>query len=520
MFVQFTIHYHVAHAQGHVNVHVQRDGEPTAHAYALAWSAGDVWSVRVPLAQLLQPQATDRTRVQLAYWYTVNDVHEFAHHRRRLALELELGASTLLPVLLRDVWRPTNRPANALLTSAFTRCVFHRDAPATPLAPLRLAVRGDALTRHVGVRFGLLASDVPSTCTVGVVGSVGALGAWHAPVLLNDAHFPLWQADVELGATEAFEYKYVLVETATKRVVEWEWGANRSFALEHVPREPGVSLQLVLHDESLRLAASAWRGGGVAVPVFSLRQSTEGGKGVSTGECGVGDFGSLVALVEWAASTGLRMVQVLPINDTITTYTYRDSYPYAAVSVNALHPLYLHLTQLGELSDPAAKAAHETERRRLNALPEVDYDGVIKAKLAYARAIYTRWKATRKAAAAAAAPAAAPRRPRPARSTRSSPSRARGCGRTPCSRRCATSTARPTRASGTACRRIRARPRSSASGRATRRSSTRSCSGTSTSSCWRRRRARASCAWCSRATFRSASSATRSTRGSRRSSTT
>lgn len=400
MFVQFVIHYHVSNAHGNVQLHVSGHAEP----FTLSWSAGDWWTVRVPYARLL-PHSKNNNKIELSYSYSVGDsLRETPLHTRSLSL---LVAAPCTPTVVRDVWRAADRAANALLTSAFTRAVFHRAQPA-PALPAALSVRlGDAasLVAEFKVRFRLLAAQVPPSCVVGLVGSADALGKWGEPRLLSDARFPLWEADVELGHADAFEYKYVLVDAASRRIVEWEHGANRRFACAEVPRDPGVSLQLVLHDESLRLAAAPWRGGGVAVPVFSLRQQTEGGKGNSTGECGVGDFGSLVALVEWAATVGLRMVQVLPINDTVTTYTFRDSYPYAAVSVNALHPLYLHLTQLGELSDPAAKAAHETERRRLNALPEIDYDGVIKAKLAYARAIYTRWKATR--AASKAAPAAA-----------------------------------------------------------------------------------------------------------------
>ena len=72
----------------------------------------------------------------------------------------------------------------------------------------------------------------------------------------------------------------------------------------------------------------------MALPVFALR-SHQG--------LGVGEFPDLKLLVDWAVATGLKLVQMLPINDTVATHTWVDSYPYAAISVFALHPQYLNL---------------------------------------------------------------------------------------------------------------------------------------------------------------------------------
>ena len=37
------------------------------------------------------------------------------------------------------------------------------------------------------------------------------------------------------------------------------------------------------------------------------------------------------------------MIQLLPVNDTTATYSWKDSYPYSAISAFALHPLLLNL---------------------------------------------------------------------------------------------------------------------------------------------------------------------------------
>ena len=107
----------------------------------------------------------------------------------------------------------------------------------------------------------------------------------------------------------------------------------------------------------------AWRAAGTAVPVFSLR-SEQG--------FGIGEFNDLKALVDWAAATGQKVIQLLPVNDTTMTGTWEDSYPYNANSSFALHPQFVHL--------PAAGVAEDEEylrlRDELNSLAEVDYERV------------------------------------------------------------------------------------------------------------------------------------------------
>ncbi len=57
----------------------------------------------------------------------------------------------------------------------------------------------------------------------------------------------------------------------------------------------------------------------MAIPVFSLR--TNDG-------LGVGEFLDLKLLADWAAMTGMKLLQILPINDTSVRGNWKDSYPY------------------------------------------------------------------------------------------------------------------------------------------------------------------------------------------------
>ena len=83
----------------------------------------------------------------------------------------------------------------------------------------------------------------------------------------------------------------------------------------------------------------------------------------------------------------MHAVQLLPIYDTIQERTTTDSYPYNAISVHALHPIYADLRQL-PLADAEKLASFQERWQQLNALPALDYVEVIKLKEEYLHAYY------------------------------------------------------------------------------------------------------------------------------------
>ena len=172
-----------------------------------------------------------------------------------------------------------------------------------------------------------------------------------------------------------FEYKFVAINEKTGAVEEWETRPNRLFQIQpiqrgetYLPAEAEVFFNRLPH----RIA-------GTAIPVFSLR---------SEGSCGVGDFGDLKKFIAWAASTGQRAVQILPINDTTMTGTWMDSYPYNSISIYAFHPMYIDLRQLPELTDETDMKAFEKQRKMLNSMSSVNYEQVNQTKRKYLQAIF------------------------------------------------------------------------------------------------------------------------------------
>ena len=210
---------------------------------------------------------------------------------------------------------------------------------------------------------------LPSTERVALIGSTNGLGEWDTAKALPMRYLGNYRWGITLCEREYAEYKFVVVD-ANNNFLRWERGENRVL-------RPSDKLHLTL---GLRLRDSVqWRGAGVAVPVFSLR-SEQG--------FGVGEFADLQLLGDWCAKTGQRIIQILPVNDTSMTMSWQDSYPYNAVSSFALHPLYIRLSDVGYLRGEADRAEMESLQAELNALPDLDYERVIKAKIKYLRKMY------------------------------------------------------------------------------------------------------------------------------------
>ncbi|MFI3295881.1 MAG: 4-alpha-glucanotransferase, partial [Rikenellaceae bacterium] len=209
-----------------------------------------------------------------------------------------------------------------------------------------------------------------------MVGNCPELGDWNpkkAPQF-QQIGSERWQLKIpyqELPST--IEYKYVILSPQT---TQWEEGENRKRELN------GASPQtyyIYSREAAPRIKPSPWQGAGVAIPLFSLR---------SENSAGIGDFADLEKFAQWTASIGAKVVQILPINDTTQTHTHQDSYPYSAISVYALHPLYLSLDRMGILQD--ATLAHQIADRaqQLNNLELLDYDKVDTLKWEFFRALY------------------------------------------------------------------------------------------------------------------------------------
>lgn len=125
-----------------------------------------------------------------------------------------------------------------------------------------------------------------------------------------------------------------------------------------------------------------WKGAGISIPVFSLR---------SEDDFGIGEFSDLKKLVDWAVKSGQTVIQILPVNDTTLTKTWKDSYPYSANSSFALHPIYIDVRKIGKLKDRKKEEYFENRRLVLNSFPQIDYEQVLALKTEYIDFLYAEY---------------------------------------------------------------------------------------------------------------------------------
>lgn len=93
-------------------------------------------------------------------------------------------------------------------------------------------------------------------------------------------------------------------------------------------------------------------------------------------------------LADWCVMTGLKLIQILPINDTTTDGGWSNSYPYKSISTKALHPIYLNVEKVGLLKDENEQKRFQETKKELNAKEFVDYPEVFKTKMDYLKKVY------------------------------------------------------------------------------------------------------------------------------------
>ena len=210
-----------------------------------------------------------------------------------------------------------------------------------------------------------------------ILGNCEALGNWQylKTVPMTQTDFGIWEAALELPQNQMIQYKYGLMNTVSKEVFDIEYGENRWAS----PNAEKNILQIRADHFFKFKSFEMYHAAGVAVPVFALR--TENG-------FGVGEFPDLKNLADWAAKTNLSILQILPINDTTANYTWTDSYPYAAISVYALHPQYLSIEKLEYPLQEELLQEFKREKNALNYLSLIDYEQMISAKWKYIKSIF------------------------------------------------------------------------------------------------------------------------------------
>jgi 4-alpha-glucanotransferase len=267
-------------------------------------------------------------------------------------------------ILITDRWRSQSDPDFALYSSAFTNAIM-KPGPVFQAPNAKAGKKDD----HVIVRFKPSIVRVKSGHRVAVSGRLKSLGNWSdkKAITLGNPGYPSWSGEVRIPISEfPVHYKY-LIKDEQEKTLFWEKSADRILNLP----EGDCPDIIEINDEKFDFPQYPWKGAGVAIPVFSLRRKDG---------FGVGEFTDIRLLVDWACRVGIKMIQILPINDTVARHTWQDSYPYAAISVYALHPIYINLAQMGILNSEINQQIIEAQGKYLNSLEKIDYEAVMNLK--------------------------------------------------------------------------------------------------------------------------------------------
>ena len=372
MKLKFTIQYGTQWGQNLYVVITYRsnDGTEKSERLMMVTTDGMEWQLETTVLESRKHPISS-----FSYYYQVEDSDGNVLRKEWDAIPRTYYFDSSKSYVMADQWRDVSLQYHLYSKAYLTTMGFKESSEVMPLrVPLYRKT----------VLFRVSAPQLKKGQSVAIIGSHPALGSWNTArylVMENIGRFE-WLLSVNVESVLLpLEYKYVIVDNDTHALVAWEEGDNRTTEgllpadMSMVPE----GTVLVAYGEGLRVKEQTWRAAGVVVPVFSLR---------SQHSYGVGDFGDLRRLVDWCVATGMKAIQLLPVNDTTCTGNWSDSYPYNIVSAFALHPHYMDLEALGALKSKAKMTAYNRQRQELNALGYSDYEAVDRVKRAYIEEVF------------------------------------------------------------------------------------------------------------------------------------
>jgi len=363
MNLQFTLRFHTSFGESLWlcgNIPALGNDDP-AKALMLEYLDNENWQVNAGI----NPKEWPGDGLRYKYFLKNKEgevISEWGHDREVTAIPKHTSS-----IAVSDVWNHAGEFENAFFTAAFKNVLLKGNSPkAKPKVPRKYThifkVKAPLLNKHevvclLGGTEGLADWSQEDPVCLAKEGDW-----WIAYADLSTAHFPV-------------AYKYGVYHTKDKQFTGFEAGDNRLLHGDNLDPQRLT----VLHDGFVHLPNDTWKGAGVAIPVFSLRTKNS---------FGVGEFNDIKMLADWVKETGLSLIQLLPVNDTIATNSWTDSYPYAAISAFALHPLYVNLASIAGKAHAAKLTPLKKKQQQLNELAEVDYEEVLKFKLASLRELY------------------------------------------------------------------------------------------------------------------------------------
>lgn len=354
MIIHFAVHFKTDFGQ---NLYIlgslpELGGGDVSKAVPMQFNDSFIWTKEIRIEEIQE------RIMRYRYFLKSDDGTSFYEVGKSRVIGLN---SSSKDIFLNDEWQGNNAAA-PFLTSPFTDVFYtHKGSEITQIHKYskELIIRVAALT-------------ITDGCDIVICGNSRYMGNWDplkAPAMTPvyggkwEIHLPAERMEPEI------EYKFVKRRRRDKQVI---WGNSGNYHLT-IPKLLPHQTYSVEHSYS-GLPVKRPQLYGTAIPVFALR---------SKNSCGIGDFTDLKLFGDWVASTGQNIIQILPINDTTTDGRWMDSYPYNAITVMGLHPIYINIKAIGSIRLKRDASRYEKERAKLNALPQIDYEAVMKLKKDY-----------------------------------------------------------------------------------------------------------------------------------------
>jgi 4-alpha-glucanotransferase len=350
MKILFYLRFHTAPGESLQLVgNFQQNRQQKSETHEMTFLNADFWELTI--------DTTDYTIFPIDYHYqlisaTGGLVKEWGGDR---IITAETNRSSLHVI---DTWNYAGEYENAFYTAPFENILLPKHDHKKHKQPKQFT--------HI---FKVKAPLLRKNEVLCIGGAGAALGDWQTDDLLRFHKEDNWYtARINLPKEEfPLNYKYGIYNTKTEKFDHFESGDNRLLFGQAEQHDCTI-----IHDGFARFPNNSWKGAGIAIPVFSLR---------SKSGFGVGEFNDLQLLADWAEETDLKLIQLLPVNDTTATNSWTDSYPYAAISAFALHPIFIHLEKVAGKQLQDFMKPHKKLQKELNDLPVVDYEKVLSTKL-------------------------------------------------------------------------------------------------------------------------------------------
>ena len=284
-----------------------------SEAISLSTTNGVNWTTQVQLQSV--------GKEPLEYFYFVRKNGHF--HRREYTPNRKIVLSANTDFTIRDYWKEETYHSY-LYTSVFTECVFKQ--------PLKTF---SAPKYKKSKLLNVICPYVKKSEHVVITGLGDELGDWDLKkaLPLTPVRYGEWQIELNTANIPTdTPYKFAIVDSCDFSKAHWEEDQNRVLEIDNTTQKrKSVSVEMAL---PYKHPYFQWKGKGVSIPLFSLR---------SEKSAGIGDFLDLKKMVDWAVTTDQDMIQILPINDTASTATWTDSYPYSSISIFTFNPIYISI---------------------------------------------------------------------------------------------------------------------------------------------------------------------------------